>query len=203
MKLTSTLLGGIGLCLALSGCFAAREARVESDYSYSGNFRRYRTYEFVAGDGLAADTSKLGTILREAIRTRMRIQGYRPARNRPDLLVSFRLFEGDMRFQGYAQQDITQWVKNGSVEDEETPTDERVGYQPVRMLLTEGTLLITLIDHRTNRAVWNGYASGVEVPQGPRGLVVLRRSVGSIFDRYRVFTQGYGSGNEDPTISEQ
>ncbi|UOQ74391.1 DUF4136 domain-containing protein [Hymenobacter cellulosilyticus] len=192
MKLTSTLL--LGVSLALSGCFAAREARIESDYSYTGNFRRYRTYEFVTGQGLAADTSKLGEVLRDAIRTRMRVQGYKPARNRPDLLVMFRLFEGDMAFRGYAQEDMTRWMTTGMVEDDETPKDVRQGYQPVRMIMAEGTLLVTLIDNRTNRAVWNGYASGVTVPPGPQGEMVLRRSVRSIFDQYHVFTEGYLDG---------
>ncbi|MCC2547950.1 DUF4136 domain-containing protein [Hymenobacter sp. BT175] len=193
MKLTSTLL--IGLALALSGCLSSREARIESDYSYSGNFRRYRTYEFITGQGLASDTSRLGEILRDAIRTRLKIQGYRAARNRPDLLVSFRVYEGDMKFRGYDQEDIARWVTTGNVEDEETPENQRHGYQPVRRLLSEGTLLITLIDNRTNRAVWNGYASGVTVPPGPQGEVVLRRSVRSIFDHYRVFTEGYLDSN--------
>ncbi|SHJ09974.1 protein of unknown function [Hymenobacter daecheongensis DSM 21074] len=194
MKLSVTL--WLSLALALSGCFASREARIESDYSYSGNFRRYRTYEFVTGSGLSADTSKVGEITRDAIRTRMKIQGYRAARNRPDLLVIFRLFEGDMAFRGYEQDDITRWVNNGQVEDEDTPKEERKGYQPVRMILAEGTLLITLVDNRTNRAVWNGYASGVTVPPGPQGEVVIRRSVRSIFDQYRVFTEGYLNGTE-------
>ncbi|WP_157807229.1 DUF4136 domain-containing protein [Hymenobacter chitinivorans] len=192
MKRTSILL--FGLALALSGCFAAREARIESDYSYTGNFRRYRTYEFVTGQGLAADSSKLGEILRDAIRTRMRVQGYKPARNRPDLLVMFRLFEGDMAFRGYAQEDMTRWMTSGMVEDDETPKEVRQGYQPVRMVLAEGTLLVTLIDNRTNRAVWNGYASGVTVPPGPQGEMILRRSVRSIFDQYHVFTEGYLEG---------
>jgi hypothetical protein len=195
MKPTAALF--LGLALTLSGCFASREARIESDYSYSGNFRRYRTYEFVTGSGMAADTSKLGEVLRDAIRTRMKIQGYRPARNRPDLLVIFRLFEGDMAFRGYAQEDLTRWVNNGQVEDDETPKEDRKGYQPVRMILAEGTLLVTLVDSRTNRAVWNGYASGVTVPPGPQGEVVLRRSVRSIFDQYRIFTAGYLKGNEE------
>ncbi|GAA4015585.1 hypothetical protein GCM10022408_31160 [Hymenobacter fastidiosus] len=186
----------LGLGLTLSGCLASREARIESDYSYAGTFRRYRTYEFVTGSGLAADTSKTGEVLRDAIRTRMKVQGYRAARNRPDLLVIFRVFEGDMSFRGYAQDDIARWVNNGQVEDENTPKEERQGYRPVRMILAEGTLLITLVDNHTNRAVWNGYASGVTVPPGPRGEVVLRRSVRSIFDQYRVFTEGYLNGNE-------
>ncbi|GAA3951130.1 DUF4136 domain-containing protein [Hymenobacter algoricola] len=195
MKLTVPFC--LALVLALSGCFASREARIESDYSYSGTFKRYRTYQFVTGAGISADTSKLGEVLRDAIRTRMKIQGYRPARTRPDLLVIFRLFEGDMAFRGYAQEDLTRWVTNGRVEDDETPRSERQGYQPVRMVLAEGTLLVTLVDNRTNRAVWNGYASGVTVPAGPQGEVVLRRSVRSIFDQYRIFTEGYLKGNDE------
>ena len=33
----------------------SREARVESDYSFAGQFKRYRTYEFVSGDGITSD----------------------------------------------------------------------------------------------------------------------------------------------------
>ncbi|MBX0292166.1 DUF4136 domain-containing protein [Hymenobacter sp. HSC-4F20] len=201
MKLLATLLAGGSLLL--SGCLMSREARVESDYSYAGQFRRYRTYEFISGDGINSDTSRLGQAVRDAIRARMKIQGYRPANRRPDLLVNFRLFEGDMRFRGYSQDDFTKWVERGSTEDEETPADERKGYQPVRLLLSEGTLLVTLIDNRTNRAVWNGYASGVSVPSGPQGEIVLRRSVRSIFDQYHVFTAGYLEGtNADRETGE-
>lgn len=179
------------LSAAMSGCLMSREARVESDYSFAGQFRRYRTYEFVNGDGLTSDTSKLGEAVRDAIRTRMKVQGYRPAKRRPDLLVNFRLFEGNMRFRGYQQPDFTRWVKTGYAEEEDTPADQRQGYSPVRMLLLDGTLLVTLIDNQTNRAVWNGYASGVTVPNGPQGELILRRSVRSIFDQYHVFTEGY------------
>lgn len=195
MKSTFTLLVGL-LLLSLTGCFATREARIESDYSYSGTFKRYRTYEFMRGQGLASDSSRLGEALRDAVRNRLRAQGYRPTATRPDLLINFQVFEGDMRFRGYMQEDLERWVKMGVVEDDETPDEYKRGYKPMRMLLSEGTLLVTLIDNHTNRAVWNGYASGVTVPNGPRGEIVLRRSVRSIFDQYRVFTEGYvGGGN--------
>ncbi|WP_226271013.1 DUF4136 domain-containing protein [Hymenobacter pini] len=200
MKWYITLLAGSSL--ALSGCLMAREARVESDYSYAGQFRRYRTYEFISGDGINSDTSRLGAAVRDAIRTRLKVQGYRAARRRPDLLVNFRLFEGDMRFRGYAQEDFSRWVKAGYAEDEETPKEDRKGYQPVRLLLQEGTLLVTLIDNRTNRAVWNGYASGVSVPSGPQGEIVLRRSVRSIFDQYHIFTEGFLSGQNTASESD-
>ena len=185
----------LGSFLVLTGCMSMREARVDSDYSYRGNFRHYRTYDFVSGTGLTSDTSKLGQSLREAIIQRFRAQGYRYTQRRPDMLVNFRVYEGDMRFRGFDQEDLSQWIKRNVEENDETPTDERHGYQPVRLLLAEGTLLVTLIDVKSNRAVWNGYASGVTVPDGPMGEIVLKRSVRSILDRYRVFTEEFAKGN--------
>ena len=185
--------------LVLSGCAAMREARVDSDYSYRGNFRHYRTYDFVTGSGISADTSRLGQSLREAIEQRFRAQGYRHANRRPDMLVNFRVYEGDMRFHGFDQEDLSQWIKHNVEENDDTPNDERHGYQPVRLLLAEGTLLVTLIDVKTNRAVWNGYASGVTVPEGPMGEIVLKRSVRSILDRYRIFTEEFAKSNNGDT----
>ena len=194
MKSFITIL--LGCFLALTGCMSMREARVDSDYSYRGNFRHYRTYDFVTGTGLTADTSKLGQSLREAIIQRFRAQGYRYTQRRPDMLVNFRVYEGDMRFHGFDQEDLSQWIKRNVEENDETPTDERHGYQPVRLLLAEGTLLVTLIDVKSNRAVWNGYASGVTVPDGPMGEIILKRSVRSILDRYRVFSEEFAKGNQ-------
>ena len=195
MKLTVTfqLIGLLGLLL-LSGCLTSREARIESSYSYRGRFRHYRTYGFLSGNGLTADSTHLNESLREAVKQRMRLQGYRFARRNPDLMVSFKLFEGDMRFPGFVQEDITRWVKNNDAENEETPDEQRHIYQPTRLLLLDGTLMVTLIDTRTDNAIWNGYASGVTVPEGPRGEYVLVRSVRAVFDRYRIFTENYFNG---------
>ncbi|WP_035564185.1 DUF4136 domain-containing protein [Hymenobacter sp. IS2118] len=192
----------VGIGVSLAACVSTREARVDSDYSYRGNFKSYRTFSFVSGTGLSSDTSRLGNSVREAIQQRLHVQGYRLAKRRPDMLVNFRVYEGDMRFHGFIQEDISEWIKRNIEEDEDTPKDSRQGYQPVRLLLAEGTLLLTLIDVKTNRAVWNGYASGVSVPEGPMGEVVLRRSVRSILDRYRVFTQELANGQLPRTESE-
>jgi len=192
MKAIVTLL--LMTVFALTGCMTTREARVESDYSYRGNFRHYRTYDFVTGTGLTADSSRLGQSLREAIQQRFLAQGYRLTHRRPDMLVNFRVYQGDMNFHGFAQEDLSQWIKRNIEENDDTPKEDRQGYQPVRLLLAEGTLLVTLIDVKSNRAVWNGYASGVTVPEGPMGIIVLRRSVRSILDRYRVFTEEFANG---------
>ncbi len=189
----SQLFGLLSLLL-LSSCLASRDARIESAYSYRGRFRHYRTYGFMTSNGLTADSTRLGESLREAVRQRMRLQGYRYAHRKPDLMIGYNLFEGDMRFPGFVQEDITRWVKNNEAEDEETPQEQRHTYHPTRLLLLDGTLMVTLIDTKTDNAIWNGYASGVTVPEGIRGEYVLVRSVRSIFDRYRIFTENYFNG---------
>lgn len=203
MRLTVTiqLVGLLSLSL-LSGCLTSRDARIESSYSYRGRFRHYRTYGFLTGNGLTADSTRLSEALRDAIKQRLRLQGYKYARRNPDLMVSYKLFDGDMRFPGFVQEDITRWVKNNDAEDEETPEEQRHAYQPTRMLMLDGTLMVTLIDTKTDNAIWNGYASGVTVPEGIRGEYVLVRSVRSIFDRYRIFTENYfNGGNLDGALN--
>jgi hypothetical protein len=202
-NVTIQLICLLGLSL-LSSCLASRDARIESSYSYRGRFRHYRTYGFLSGNGLTADSTHLNETLRDAVKQRLRLQGYRYARRNPDLMVSFKLFEGDMRFPGFVQEDITRWVKNNDAEDEKTPEEQRHTYQATRMLMLDGTLMVTLIDTRTDNAIWNGYASGVTVPEGPRGEYVLVRSIRSIFDRYRIFTENYfNGGNLDGAMNGQ
>ncbi len=188
----------------LSGCLTSRDARIESSYSYRGRFRHYRTYNFLSGNGLAADSTRISDALRAAVKQRMRLQGYRFSHRNPDLMVSLKLFEGDMRFPGFVQDDISRWVKNNEAEDEETPEEQRHAYQQTRLLMLDGTLMVTLIDTHTDNAIWNGYASGVVVPEGPRGEYVLVRSVRAIFDRYRIFTENYfNGGNLDGAMGGQ
>ena len=206
MKLTATLVFCCFLALTLlSGCLTSREARVEANYSYRGRFRHYRTYGFLGGEGLMADSTRLAQSLRDAIRQRLRMQGYRLARRNPDIMVNVRVFEGDMRFPGFIQEDLNSFVKHNEAEDEETPDTQRHNYVPKNLLLLDGTLMVTLIDAHTDNAVWNGYASGVTVPEGARGEYELVRSVRSIFDRYRIFTENYLNNPtpEGPALPEQ
>ncbi len=179
------------VCVGFSGCMTTRESRTESDYSYSGHFRRYRTYNFMQSHGLISDTSRLGLVLREAIHQRLQVQGYRESAKRPDLLVNYRVFQGAINLRGYNQEELERWVERHDGDEENTVQESRQTYQPVRRLLTDGTLLVTLVDARSQRAIWNGYTSGVDVPDNARAEAVLRRSVRSIFDRYRILAKGY------------
>jgi hypothetical protein len=141
-----------------------------------------------------SDSSNHMEIVENAIRARMQLQGYRYSENKPDLLVSHKIFYDDLLFKGYNQTDIDVWLASGKIVEEEV--DEETGeqkkeYDPVRYNLTKGTLLVVLIDRKHNRAIWQGYASGLLGNKDFNNEAYLKRSVRSIFDKYKVFTEGY------------
>ncbi|CAA9280591.1 MAG: hypothetical protein AVDCRST_MAG95-3279 [uncultured Adhaeribacter sp.] len=167
--------------------------KVESDYSYSGNFKKYRTFNFIGVKNSEGDSSKYNPFVENSIKSRMELQGYRLNQNRPDLLVSYKLFYEDLLLKGYNQPEITEFIETGRIFDENEeydPNEEKREYDPIKYNLKKGTLFIVLIDKKKNRAVWQGYASGV-LENTVKNEAYLKSAVRSIFDRYKVFTEGY------------
>ncbi|MGV3641270.1 MAG: DUF4136 domain-containing protein [Adhaeribacter sp.] len=172
---------------------------MESDYSYTGNFRKYKTFGFMGFKPHANDSLNHMQTVENAIRARMQLQGYRFSDNKPDLLVSHKIFYDDLLFKGYNQTEIDVWLASGKVieeEPDEETGEEKKEYDPVRYSLTKGTLLVVLIDRKHNRAVWQGYASGLLGNREFNNDAYLKRSVRTIFDQYKVFTEGYILSNE-------
>jgi len=187
--------------ILLSGCMSFYENRVESDYSYNGNFRKYKTFNFMGYKKNDSDSSHHLEIVENAIRARMALQGYRFTDNRPDLLVSHKIFYDDLLFKGYNQTEIDVWLANGKVIEEEVDEEtgeEKKEYDPVRYNLTKGTLLVVLIDRKHNRAVWQGYSSGLMGNKEFNNEAYLKKSVRSIFDKYKVFTEGFILTQDQP-----
>jgi hypothetical protein len=175
---------------AFSGCMNLRNSRVESDYSYAGNFKKYKTFNFITYR-TNTDSSRYNPMIEDAIKARLQLQGYKYTEDRPDLLAAYNVFYEDVLFKGYDQTDIEVWLERNNYRDEEETEDSKETYKPVKYAMTKGTLQVVLIEKRRNRAVWQGYASGIMGEEGFANDMYLNRAVRSIFDRYRVFTRGF------------
>ena len=110
MKVVSTVIAISSLVLFVSGCFSYREYPVEYDYSYHGKFKKYHTYAFLQNTGVS-DTSVTNDIIEKVIKDRLAVQGYRYKDVKPNLLVSYKIYFDSLKFQGYDQPDIENWVK--------------------------------------------------------------------------------------------
>lgn len=177
------------LIFLLASCMGYKELPVEYDYSYRGNFKRYRTFEIVHSRS-ESDTSLLNQVVEKSIISRMKFLGYRQVGHRPHLLISFKMFTDSLRFTGYAQPDIEDWMETQK---------EDLTYDKQRYDLKTGTLLIQFFDRRQNRAIWQGYATTLYGSIDFNNNRHLKNAVISILDKYRFWADGFVEGTQPAT----
>lgn len=171
--------------ILFSSCLGYKELPVEYDYSYRGNFKKYKTFEMMRPVG-ANDTTMVNEIVEKSIVSRMKFLGYRQTDSRPHLIIGFKMFNDSLRFNGYDQPDIEEWVKN---------QNNDLDYDPRKLNLKTGTLLIQFFDRRQNRSIWQGYATTLYGSINFNNDRHLRNAVISILDKYRFMAEGFTEGN--------
>lgn len=181
MRTSTLLLLSVAL---LTSCLGYKELPVEYDYSYRGNFKRYRTFEMVHSS-IKTDSNQLNQVVEKSIISRMKFLGYRQVSHRPHLLISFKMFKDSLQLTGYAQPAIEDWVETQK---------EDLDYDKQKYNLKTGTLLIQLYDRRQNRAVWQGYATTLYGSIDFNNNRHLKNAVISILDKYRFWADGFVEG---------
>ena len=170
------------VCLfLLSSCLAYKELPVEYDYSYRGNFKRYRTFDIMKQAG-AVDSTMTNSVVEKSILSRMKFLGYKQTANKPHLIISFKMFPDSLKFRGYEQPDIEAWIETEI---------ESLKYHKKKLDMTTGTLLIQFFDRRQNRSIWQGYSTSVYGDIDFNDNRNLRNAVISILDKYRFWAEGF------------
>lgn len=165
----------------LSSCLGYKELPVEYDYSYKGNFKRYRTFTIMHPLGVTDSTMTNG-LIEKSIINRMRFLGYKQTDNRPHLIIGFKMYQDSLRFNGYNQPEIEEWVKSQQAD---------LNYNSKKLDLKSGTLLIQFYDRRQNRSIWQGYATTYYGSIDFNNQRHLRNAVISILDKYRFWAEGF------------
>ena len=181
MKTKSALL--TVLTIVMVSCFGSKDFLVESDYSYSGNFKKYKTYGFIDQQRFGLDSLIAEDLIIRSIKNRMSMLGYEHTYNKPNLIISFRFYYSDFMFKGWEQPEIELWLEEKGYIDEK--------FDEIKYRLQEGTLMIWLVDRKRSKAVWQGYNSGLIDTNSLNNERFIRGCVRTIFDKYRVFPDGY------------
>jgi hypothetical protein len=172
------------LVVLLTSCLGYKELPVEYDYSYKGNFKKYRTFDIMKPAGIN-DSTMTNSIIEKSIVARMKFLGYRQSSNKPHLIIGFKMFNDSLRFNGYTQPDIEEWVKSQK---------EDLNYDAQKFNLNTGTLLIQFYDRRQNRSIWQGYATTMYGSIDFNNTRHLKNAVISILDKYRFWAEGFLEG---------
>jgi len=181
MKAKSILF--IVITFIMVSCFGSKDYLVESDYSYSGNFKKYKTYGFMDQQRFDMDSIIPEDLIIRSIKSRMSILGYQHTDQKPNLLIGFRLYYSDFMFHGWDQPDLELWLEDKGYIDED--------FDEIKYKLQEGTLMILLLDRRRSKTVWQGYNSGLIDTNTLDNERFIRGCVRTIFDKYRIFAEGY------------
>jgi len=178
----------IGLALLLAAC--ATRYDIRSQAAANANLASYHTYAFMAKPGTDKDGYKtLATqTLERAVNREMYARGYTPAAagSEPDLVINFNIkekdkVEGDGPGVGYG------WgVGYGRHWGYGCGFGLDDYYNNIQTV-TEGSLIIDLVDRVRNEVVWSGMAVGqVTKSSLEHPDETLDRSVAEIFARYPV-----------------
>ena len=180
--------------LSLSSCYSYREYPVEYDYSYHGQFKKYKSFSFLQNSSNVADSSLSNVVIESAIKSRLQTQGYNFKEEKPNLLVSYKIYYDSLNFRGYNQPDIETWVKLEKESEE---------YSPQKYDLRKGTLLIQLYDRKQERSIWQGYATGVYGNIYFNNERQLKIAVRSILDRYQFLAEDFMENKEFVFTNEE
>lgn len=172
------------LALLFTACLGYKELPVEYDYSYKGNFKKYRTFDIMK-PAAPTDSSMTNEMIEKSIVARMKFLGYRQSSNRPHLIIGFKMFNDSLRFHGYTQPDIEEWIRT---------QNQNLNYDAKSFNLKTGTLLIQFYDRRQNRSIWQGYATTQYGSIDFNNNRHLRNAVISILDKYRFWAEGFLEG---------
>lgn len=175
----------------LSSCLGYKELPVEYDYSYKGQFKKYRTFEIMKPTDQELNASD--ELIESSIISRMKFLGYRQLSTRPHLLISYKMYKDTLIFQGYNQPEIDEWIK---------AQNDNLNYERKKLDLNTGTLLIQFYDRRQNRSVWQGYATTVYGQIDFESQRQIRNAVISILDKYRFWAEGFieGTASQDTDL---
>ena len=183
----------------LFGC-SSKDYVVESDYSFNGRFNRYNSYSFANVEGFIG-TSEQKEIIESYSDNILSAWGYKKKNKRPDLLIFYSLYVDDISLQGYDQPNLKSWISSkfsnkdwekiietdsiDYFENSEKSRGKDDNYNKIRYDLVSGTLLISMVDRKTQETIWQGYASGIFNENIGRNERVMKSIVIQIFEEYR------------------
>ncbi len=170
----------------VSGCMSYQDYIVESDYSYKGKFNDYKSFSFQKEMNPYLKDHPMKEVIENAIKARLELQGYIYSNTNSNLSVAYRMFYNDFSITGFEQPALEEWLRHGKQEE---------SYDPVKLGLKKGTLIIILRDKQQENSVWQGYASSFFGNENCDNERYIKQVVRSIFDQYRVFANNLIADN--------
>ncbi len=200
-------LSALVIITVLSAC-SSYDYVVESDYSYRGDFDKYRSFGFANIEGFPG-TKNEKELIEKYVKSTLVAWGYKQESRRPGLIVFYTVFYEDFNFKGFNQPEFQAWLRSnytdkevvfkkdtlpdGSIEEAYAGSSRRYYkeyYNQQNYAMKEGTIMVSFVDRRKRKTVWQGYASGVFGEDSDKNERIMRSAVIRIMDEYKLLAFG-------------
>lgn len=184
MKRITLMLG-----LALIFSVALHAQTVETDRDLSAPIYNYKTFAWMSNiDKIPSDKIYVGpngvlvynnqsarSKIKDAIKYELEARGYKFMNNtNADFYVTFNIMEQPATLTTY------NGYKTASIGLDTFRTQENIE----KTAVDPGTVLINFIDSKTNKQVWQGFASGILKPQMVNDQAQVKQAISAIFREY-------------------
>ncbi len=181
------------LALVTWGCFSQKDYVTEYDYNYQGSFKKYKTFAFI--ESTEFDSSIVSPVLNATIGARLGSQGFRQQEEKPDLLVSYKIFTDSIKYRGYVQPEFDYWLKRRGTtfrDDEgelsrEQEKDET--YNQVKYNKNDGMLVIYVIDSKQGNTIWQGYTATRFDFESPDFQADITRAAYRVMNEFKILNR--------------
>ncbi|MDE0560094.1 DUF4136 domain-containing protein [Algoriphagus sp. NF] len=187
---SSIILFGMIVIIA-TGCFTQKDYVTEYDYNYQASFKRYKTFAFV--EPTEVDTSLIRPVLNATIGARLGSQGFREKPEKPDMLVSYKIFMDSIRYRGYVQPEFDYWLKSRGAEvveededEEEKEREKDETYNQIKYKENNGMLVIYVIDTKRGNTIWQGYTAANFDEASPTFQADITRAAYRVMNEFKV-----------------
>ena len=182
------------IAMVFFSCSSLQQRSIQYDYSYQASFNDYDSFKFIDPNDLQPG-NPVSDLIFKSIHDRLQAQGYKYNDTSPSLLINYKIFDTEVDFVGYQQPGMNQFINRTDdlLRHDVTrniANDRGFEYQYKRYKLKKGTLLISFFDIEQERTIWQGYASGIYVPDAENDRF-LKWAVGKILDKYEVISNNY------------
>jgi hypothetical protein len=99
----------LGVVLSVSGCMVSRQLPVGYDYSYRGEFKNYRSFDYLSQS--LPDASNSNSLVETYIASRLNFLGFKLSESKPDILVGYQIISDSLRINIYDQPSVGSWVQ--------------------------------------------------------------------------------------------
>lgn len=183
------------LYLICCGFYLASQAQVKvgADRSFTRSLNDYKTYGwsskieeipsnqiFVGPNNvLIFNNESVRSKIKDAIAFELSAKGYTHDQKAPDFLVLFRVTEQPGTLTTYHGYET---IDNGM---EKVRTPQNMHHTKIKA----GTLIINLLDAKSDKVAWQGYASGILKPDMVNDNMKVREAVSDIFSKFHFKTK--------------